>query len=341
MLATMNLFIPVVPEAEIHPVLRTILAVGNGYNMDVINDWAKGFVDRDGKFVKEFQTTFSSSLWELYLFAVLKRLNQQVDFSVSTPDFVVSSRQPFIIEAVTANAKQGEPGAEESFRHGVPDSLNYFNQKSCIRLSNSITEKTNKYRTKYRLLPHVANKPFVIAIAPYDSPNFNLSCQRAVEMLLFGRVVDEEAFLKDGTLTEIPTYQIESLTKDNGASIPVGIFNSESFHEISAVVFSTCATWGKIRALSADPNPNVMFSAVRRSLTGTRPHTEKLKKSQYSESLLDGLRVYHNPYASSPLDKSIFRHRDISQTYYSEAESEWIYEQRDGLLEFRIVHTEC
>lgn len=31
-----------------------------------------GFEDRDGKFVKEFQTTFNSSFWELYLFACLR-----------------------------------------------------------------------------------------------------------------------------------------------------------------------------------------------------------------------------------------------------------------------------
>jgi hypothetical protein len=41
--------------------------------MDVLTDWARGFIDRDGKFVKEFQTTFNSCFWELYVYAVLKR----------------------------------------------------------------------------------------------------------------------------------------------------------------------------------------------------------------------------------------------------------------------------
>jgi len=335
----MNLFEPIISEIELNPALRAILARGNGYNMDVINDWARGFFDRDGKFVKEFQTSFSSSLWELYIFAVLKRLGQHVDFSHQTPDFVISSNPQYVIEAVTANAKNGEPGAEESFRHGLPDDLNEFNRKSCIRLSNAVSEKLKKYRTKYSSLAHVSDKPFVIALAPYDNPTFNLSCQRAVEMLLFGRVVDEQAFLASPHLSEIPTYEIDHLVKENGSAVPIGIFNSDSCKEISAVIFSTCGTWGKVRAMSSDPSENVIFSTVRRNLSSTMPFVQTCKKSRYSESLLDGLKVYHNPYAVSTLDASIFRHRDVFQTYYSNSEGGRIYEQRDGLLEFRIVIT--
>lgn len=52
----MQLFNPIVPQDRQHPNFRTVLALGNGFTIDVINDWAKGFVDRDGKFVEEFQT---------------------------------------------------------------------------------------------------------------------------------------------------------------------------------------------------------------------------------------------------------------------------------------------
>ena len=60
----MNLFAPIVAESKMHPNFRNILATGNGYNFDVLHDWARGFVDRDGKFVEEFQTTFNSSFWD-------------------------------------------------------------------------------------------------------------------------------------------------------------------------------------------------------------------------------------------------------------------------------------
>lgn len=336
----MNLFSIIVPECDVHPVLQRILTIGNGFNMDVVNDWARGFIDRDGKFVKEFQISFSSSLWELYIFAVLKSLGQQVDFTHTTPDFVINSTPQYTIEAVTANSKLGEPGPEESFRVKPTSNFNEFNQKACLRLSNAISGKINKYRTSYSALSHVEGKPFVIAIAPYDSPYFFLSCQRAIEMLLFGYIVDEEAFCKSEGMLAIPTYQRDKLVKENGAEVPLGIFNDHSHQEISAVIFSTCGTWGKVRALSSDPNPKITFNAGRLNTSGIKPHAVKLSKAQYTESLLDGLRVYHNPNAVVPLDRSIFRHRDIFQAFYSTEIGDWVHEQRDGLLMFRIVKTE-
>lgn len=69
----MQLFSPIVDECRQHPNFRTFLKLQNGFILDVLNEWAKGFVDRDGKFVEEFQTTFNSSFWELYVFSVLKK----------------------------------------------------------------------------------------------------------------------------------------------------------------------------------------------------------------------------------------------------------------------------
>jgi hypothetical protein len=104
-------------------------------------------------------------------------------------------------------------------------------------------------------------------------------------------------------------------------------------------MFSSCATWGKVRALSADPNPNIMFEAVKYNPNGTQPHFVRAKKANYTERLLDGLRVYHNPLATHPLDRGLFHNRDVFQSYYSEDQNDWVYEFRDGLLLFRRVET--
>ena len=56
----------------------------------VIESWAEGFVDRDKKFVKEFQTRFNPCFWELYIFACLKELELAADFAHTSPDFVVA-----------------------------------------------------------------------------------------------------------------------------------------------------------------------------------------------------------------------------------------------------------
>ena len=43
-----------------------------GSERAVLENWAQGFEDRDGKFVQEFQLTYESSFWELYLYAALR-----------------------------------------------------------------------------------------------------------------------------------------------------------------------------------------------------------------------------------------------------------------------------
>jgi hypothetical protein len=109
----MDLFTPIVSEKEQHPNFRNISKQANTFNYDVVNEWATGFQDRDGKFVKEFQTTFDSCFWELYLFAVLKHYGMQVDFTVPSPDFLVTMRGGMNIEATVALHAQGVP-AEHS-----------------------------------------------------------------------------------------------------------------------------------------------------------------------------------------------------------------------------------
>jgi len=76
----MDLFTPIVPEEAWHPNFATLVRRKNEWNAAVLRDWATGFVDRDGKFVKEFQTTFNACVWELYLHAVLRNRKLPVNF---------------------------------------------------------------------------------------------------------------------------------------------------------------------------------------------------------------------------------------------------------------------
>jgi hypothetical protein len=51
----------------------------------VISEWSEGFQDRDGKFCIEFQTTFNSSFWELYLHACFRELGFGIEFPERCP----------------------------------------------------------------------------------------------------------------------------------------------------------------------------------------------------------------------------------------------------------------
>jgi len=85
-----DLFTPVISEKKMHPNFCSIIKANNNWNLDVLNNWASGFVDRDGKFVKEFQSTFNSCFWELYLNAIMKDYDLSIDFSFPSPDFTIT-----------------------------------------------------------------------------------------------------------------------------------------------------------------------------------------------------------------------------------------------------------
>ncbi|CAI3922980.1 hypothetical protein [Commensalibacter communis] len=170
----MDLFTPVVEQKLWHYNFQQIYKIANGFECDVLLNWAKGFKDRDGKFVKEFQTTFNSSFWELYIFAVLKQLGLSNDFSYAFPDFIVQGKQNFTVEAVIASNAQNTPAAYE---HDTPrpelDRFNKMNMETILRLSSSIVSKKKKFNKHYCDAPHVKGKPFVLAISAFDSPHFN------------------------------------------------------------------------------------------------------------------------------------------------------------------------
>ncbi|MDB6158092.1 MAG: hypothetical protein JWO04_1798 [Gammaproteobacteria bacterium] len=234
----MQLFEPIVAESQQHPNFRNLLAMRNGYTMDVINDRARGFIDRDGEFFREFQTTFNSSFWDLYLFAVLKRYGLTVDFSKSRPDFRVSSPD-FNIEAVVASHAQGaEPEyVDRDAERLLSGKLNDSNHQTTLRLSNSLLSKHKKYLNEYATVEHLRNRPFVIAINNFDKPFSYLSIQRPIEAVLLDYYVDEDRYIEAGRPAGgLDGEALGQIEKANGAPVALGLFNSPAYKEISAVI---------------------------------------------------------------------------------------------------------
>jgi hypothetical protein len=100
-----DLFMPVVPLSRQLPNFRALVSKSVEAERHVILDWSRGFLDRDGKFVVEFQTTFNSSFWELYLNAALKSLGFSLDFTQTAPDFS-AARDGMNVAAVGYDCKQ-------------------------------------------------------------------------------------------------------------------------------------------------------------------------------------------------------------------------------------------
>jgi len=110
----MDLFLPIVEKKKLHHNFLSTLAPTAASVRAVLTEWAKGFDDRDGKFVREFQTTYNSSFWELYLFAVLKQLRIEVDFSFDAPDFVSANHQIAIEAVIASHAHDDAPEWEKT-----------------------------------------------------------------------------------------------------------------------------------------------------------------------------------------------------------------------------------
>ncbi|MDI6449388.1 hypothetical protein [Anaerobaca lacustris] len=337
----MNLFSDVVPENQQHPNYVAIKdASVYGCEHRVLRAWAEGFVDRDRKFVKEFQTTFNSGFWELYIHAVLKEYAFRIDFAHDRPDFVIAGPFEFVIEAVTANAACDKPAEWETRLDAsalLSMNLNSLNREAIIRASNAIDGKVRKYREHYCNLDHVRDRPFVLALATFDQPYFHLEYNRAILAALYDYYVDEEQTVSGRLVFNIPVpaYPLGTVTKPSGASVELGVFSDSRCEDISAVIFSCTATWGKVRALAKNEGQHVGFRAVRLDSTG-RPYAVGAWKDQYEETLLDGLQIYHNPYARHPLPFDLLKADGVVQHYWDPGAHLWVVEGIEKSLAWRM-----
>lgn len=304
--------------------------------------WADGFPDRDGKFVKEFQTTFNSCFWEIYLFAAFKEYGCSFDWSHRSPDFNLSKEgDHFTVEAVTANAALGKSSEWERTVDTLktkPD-LNALNREAIIRLSNAILGKSKRYVEHYAKLSNVARKPFVLAVAPFEQPLFNLQYNRPIKALLYDLYVDEQEYLEDPSKYPYgpPAKRLGFIEKDNGSEIELGIFNDDRFPEISAILFSCTATWGKVDVMCEGKDSKMVINSVWGSEPYGAPVQRTGTRAEYFETLTDGLQVYHNPFARYPLRPEIFRKEGVVQVYFDFDAETWVEEEANRSLFWRQV----
>lgn len=303
---SLDLFTDVVGEDRQHPIYRTLKNPRFEPERRLLREWSEGFVDRDGKFVQEFQISFESCLWELYLNACFRQFGIPTDFSYPAPDFLVGEASGAVcVEATVAQPAQGAPAAFGYPADAIPEDFNEFNADATLRICNSFSSKLAKYRASYRSLPHVKDRPYVIAIGAYDRPFAHLAANRPILGALYGLYFDEEATIA----TQAPNvvrYPVSAVRKSELASVALGLFADDACQEVSAVIYSCLATWGKVRALAENPSESIVFTAVRPSPAGIRPLIEAKANVEYKEDLLDGLYVFENPYASKPLPPGMF-----------------------------------
>lgn len=335
----MDLFALEVPAEKFHKNFTSIGRPEDIHLRNYLNGWTEGFVDRDGKLVKEFQTTFNSTFWELYLFNVFKKWQMAVDFSHPYPDFVINAPHKVAVEAVIAsNAADGVPEWEREYDNANLPTTEEIVRVATIRLANAIISKYKQFKELYSKNQTQKDRPFVLALSPFEQPFFWEQTQRAIDQVLYGQkrflyTNDEENNTRRVTGVE----RIDFITKDNGSEIHLGFFSNNLTPEISAVIFSNVATVGKIRALTKDIDDREMiFSYSRYNKSGLHPIQAVVRKKDYSESLEDGLTIFINPYASIPVTQEFI---DLFPGFHAyNVEMKYAFgEAKDGDLLNRMV----
>ncbi|MER8632726.1 hypothetical protein NKH55_23585 [Mesorhizobium opportunistum] len=367
----LNLFDAQFPDEKLHDRFRLICS--DPYYADVlpvIQNWATGLLDRRGeskKFIKEFQSTFNSSMWELYLNRALIDLGCSVDYSKSAPDFFVRGpgKYEFNIEAVVSDQaptlKQKNTMSEQDFK-----------KRGALKLVGKIKDKLNIYRGgngkkhPYSSLSHVRDRPFVIAIAPFDSDLSLFQNNELINTVLFGLtppVLEGPDRGQQGKIT--------SLSKPSGAPVEMGIFTNDSFKEISAVFFSTVGTFGKavveskierlVRATryrvidkdKVEPSSKFWQLGTHHYQLDTLDYLKTLRwdsgsqiggadmcvrhSSFHRETHLDGLQVYFNPFAEIPFGRDFPWPAEVARNYFDVESGEHIQAHPDGALVSRQV----
>ncbi|OJE00495.1 hypothetical protein A9489_27110 [Bacillus thuringiensis] len=310
-------------KKELHPKFLYLKGTPSLINQkEQLEKWFEGFEDRDNKIVKEFQTTYHSAFWEIYLYRVFKEMGYEIDFSHAMPDFILKSRPTnILVEATTANIKKG--GVNEETRNEsnflnlfVPPMLqpnfDYELKEAITRYGSSIWDKKKKYNDTYKNRNWVSpDNPYVIALSSYAQVDYGRDYIFGILALLFGLYfvpeqndfISKESILKNGTNKELP----------------LGIFLDESYSEVSAIIFSTTTTIGKLDATVCSNNSsytdNLVFNLYRDFNDEVEPYKRTLITPESPEALTDGLFVFHNPMAKAPISLETFYASDITQYY--------------------------
>ncbi|WP_413283912.1 hypothetical protein [Vibrio sp. MA40-2] len=379
----MDLFKLEVKEKRLHPLFRKVISE-DSYKLttEVINLWSKGLCGRkkeSKKFVQDFQISFNSSLWELYLNRAFIELGFDIDYSKESPDFnlIHKSGRVVNVEAVTANNKDHESEeyySSESFLTARDLNNSKFLDQSTIKLAGKIKDKRdlfigiNDKKYPYQTLEHVKGNPFVIAVAPFDNHLSYLQNNMAINRVLYG-INPPASDGKGGMWVE----SIDHILNHNNQPVELGIFTNDSYKEISAVIFSTTGTFGKAVVQAGIPN---VVRATRYRQMGVvefmakegiemlgRSH-KKIREgydifsmrffdgnlvcgsdmylyesNDHKESHLDGLHIYYNPYASTPLEADLFSAYEITQNNYDVESKNMICNHKDGSLVSRQTYT--
>lgn len=280
----------------------------------VLKELQQSFIDPDGNFVEQFQTTgFDSRTYELFLYAMFMESGHHIERGQRSPDFLLSK------DGVTAGV-EAVIAAEPSNQGVVPyqaigeekteeEMLNEIRHTLPVRLGSPLFTKLQK---KYWEQPHMAGHPLVFAIQDFHRPGALNSSSVALSQYLYGQE-HKWYFTEKGELV------ISSTPLDHHEGhkrIPSGFFKQPGAENVSAVLFCNTGTipkfarmgqQGKYRSdgvrmirygFCYDHDPNAAVP---------QPFLYEVGDPESGvETWREGTVLMHNPAALHPLERGWF-----------------------------------
>ena len=285
---------------------------------EVIKEITYHYKDIDGNFIEQFQSIngFDSRIWELYLFCFFREQYFSFKRNFEAPDYLIEKLDNAIaVEAVIVSRKTELNTFKTKTNQEIEESLS---NEMPLMFGSAIFDKMKK---KYWTKPHVKGLPFVIAIADFHDTMSMTWSFNALSDYLYGYKYDY-SYDKDGRLTVTPR-KIGNYKKENGTEIPAGFFLQEGSENVSAIIFSSCATLSKFNRMGKQAGLGVKHNRLIRTgayynhepdaVTANFRTYEVSEKS--NETWTEGVVVFHNPNANTPLDPNLFDER-VAQCFF-------------------------
>ena len=317
--AGVALFQTKLPEEQQHPAFHMLCTRPHWVPARAImSEMMRHFVDVDGNFVEQFQTTaFDARIWELYLYAALLELGLFVNKEHEAPDFEVSDGQNKVfIEAVIVGPSPNDPPLEPQKNHmpvmRTPEEVNeLLRTRVPIRFGSALYSKLNR-KTKYWDLEHVRGNPLVFAVADFHEDQSMTWTSPALLEYLYA--VTHEFFHDDAGQLVITPLKIET-HEYQGKVIPSGYFFQPGAENVSAVLFSSSGTISKFNRMGrlagfGQANQRIFRTGLkhRHDPNAAMPDSffHEVKQGAVTETWAEGLSMFHNPNAKHPIDPNMF-----------------------------------
>ena len=246
----------------------------------------------------------------------MKKCNIDIDWNYEHLDFIFIAPEKFYIEAVTSNKRFER---EHDYNHGKGgiweitkgykdlEEYDFIIRESITRNYYKIRDKVNYYNNKYKQNPWFdKNLPYVVALGSYSQEEYGREYIFPLLALLYGEIYrPSKCDFSEGEYI----LRLEDHGVDEKEKIPLNIFSLNEFSDVSAIIFSSAISLGKLSALNSTKK-----NFVHVWFDGDLKKQFKITKN-YEEKYTDGLFVFHNPFARSPLSKSVFEYEHICQFF--------------------------